>query len=166
MDNNKSLADANKTDNNDSAAMPHTVQPTEQQTSSNTQKQDSQDQKESLNPPKLEKTPQRETKSAAPQSQSHHPDEKVAAHVENQSYTKQIRHGAPTYVRLARKLKSIRASAIKAKLNHYIFEYKRVLSLARKPTKSEYKELAIMVAVGTGIIGGIGFVVQLIIQFI
>ena len=64
------------------------------------------------------------------------------------------------------KLKRAHPGALKAKINHYIFEYKRVLSLARKPTKSEYKELAIMVAVGTTIIGVIGFLIQMAIQFI
>lgn len=55
---------------------------------------------------------------------------------------------------------------IKAKLEHYRFEYSRILHLARKPTRQEFKELAIMVIIGTSIIGLIGFVIQMIIQFI
>ncbi|EFD92807.1 MAG: protein translocase SEC61 complex, gamma subunit [Candidatus Parvarchaeum acidophilus ARMAN-5] len=55
---------------------------------------------------------------------------------------------------------------IKAKLEHYKFEYSRILHLARKPTKQEFKELSIMVIIGTFIIGAIGFIIQMIIQFI
>jgi protein translocase SEC61 complex gamma subunit len=65
-----------------------------------------------------------------------------------------------------RRLKTFNLSSIKTKLGHYWTEYTRVLHLARKPTRSEYRELAIMVAVGTAIIGGIGFLVQLGLQFI
>ncbi len=65
-----------------------------------------------------------------------------------------------------RKLGGIRFAGISAKLNHYWTEYARVLHLARKPTRSEYRELAIMVIIGTAIIGSIGFVVQLAFQFI
>ncbi len=54
---------------------------------------------------------------------------------------------------------------IKAKLEHYRFEYSRILHLARKPTKQEFKELSIMVIVGTFIIGILGFIIQMIIQF-
>lgn len=57
-------------------------------------------------------------------------------------------------------------SHIKERINHYIFEYKRVLMLSRKPTRQEYKELTIMVTIGTLIVGIIGFVIQLLIQFI
>ncbi len=62
--------------------------------------------------------------------------------------------------------KRLHPGNVKVKLNHYWFEYSRVLHLARKPTRSEYKELAIMVAIGTSIIGAIGFVVQMIIQYV
>ncbi len=62
-------------------------------------------------------------------------------------------------------LKKLHPIHIKAKLSHYRFEYGRVLHLTRKPTRDEYKELAIMVVVGTFIIGAIGFVVQMIIQY-
>ena len=55
---------------------------------------------------------------------------------------------------------------IKAKLEHYRFEYSRILHLARKPTKQEFKELSIMVVIGTFIIGLLGFVIQMIIQYI
>ncbi|MCL5009845.1 MAG: protein translocase SEC61 complex subunit gamma [Candidatus Parvarchaeota archaeon] len=64
------------------------------------------------------------------------------------------------------KVKLLHPLNIKRKVSHYIVEYSRVLHLARKPTKTEYKELAIMVIVGTSIIGVIGFIVQMIIQFI
>lgn len=55
---------------------------------------------------------------------------------------------------------------IKTKLEHYRFEYSRILHLARKPTRQEFKELSIMVIVGTFIIGLLGFVIQMIIQVI
>jgi protein transport protein SEC61 subunit gamma-like protein len=55
---------------------------------------------------------------------------------------------------------------IKAKLEHYRFEYSRILHLARKPTKQEFKELSIMVVIGTFIIGVLGFIIQMIIQVI
>ncbi|MCW1295195.1 MAG: protein translocase SEC61 complex subunit gamma [Candidatus Parvarchaeota archaeon] len=55
---------------------------------------------------------------------------------------------------------------IKAKLEHYRFEYSRILHLARKPTKQEFKELSIMVIIGTFIIGVLGFIIQMIIQVI
>lgn len=70
------------------------------------------------------------------------------------------------FAKLITKLRSFRFGGIKSKLGHYWFEYSRVINLARKPTRKEYRELAIMVIVGTLIIGGIGFVVQLAIQFI
>ncbi len=57
-------------------------------------------------------------------------------------------------------------SHIQERITHYISEYRRVMMLTRKPTKQEYKELAVMVTLGTLIIGGIGFIIQLIIQFI
>ncbi len=55
---------------------------------------------------------------------------------------------------------------IKAKLEHYKFEYSRIIHLARKPTKQEFKELSIMVIIGTFIIGILGFIIQMIIQVI
>ncbi len=70
------------------------------------------------------------------------------------------------FAKFITKLKSFRFGGIKSKLDHYWFEYSRVIHLARKPTRKEYRELAIMVIVGTLIIGGIGFIVQMIIQFI
>jgi protein translocase SEC61 complex gamma subunit len=68
--------------------------------------------------------------------------------------------------KIASKAKILHPLHVKQKLSHYRVEYSRVLHLARKPTRSEYKELAIMVAIGTSIIGVIGFIVQMIIQFI
>ncbi len=63
-------------------------------------------------------------------------------------------------------VKKAHPSNIKAKLEHYRFEYSRILHLARKPTKQEFKELSIMVIVGTSIIGVLGFLIQMIIQFL
>lgn len=63
-------------------------------------------------------------------------------------------------------VKAFKLKHIKEKLNHYWFEYSRVVHLTRRPTRSEYRELAIFVLVGTAIIGGIGFVVQIALQFI
>lgn len=63
-------------------------------------------------------------------------------------------------------LKKAHPLNIKAKLEHYRFEYSRILHLARKPTKQEFKELSIMVIIGTFIIGILGFIIQMIIQVI
>ncbi len=63
-------------------------------------------------------------------------------------------------------LKKAHPMNIKAKLGHYRFEYSRILHLARKPTKQEFKELSIMVIIGTFIIGTLGFIIQMIIQYI
>ena len=68
--------------------------------------------------------------------------------------------------RLFSKVGLAKPSSLKAKLDHYWFEYSRVLHLTRKPTRQEYKELAIMVIIGTLLIGGIGFVVQVFFQYI
>ncbi|MGC8516514.1 MAG: protein translocase SEC61 complex subunit gamma [Candidatus Acidifodinimicrobium sp.] len=63
-------------------------------------------------------------------------------------------------------LRFISPKFISSKLKYYYSEYKRILLLSRKPTPKEFKELTIMVAIGTLIVGVIGFFVQLIIQFI
>lgn len=63
-------------------------------------------------------------------------------------------------------LKKAHPMNIKAKLEHYRFEYSRIIHLARKPTKQEFKELSIMVIIGTFIIGVLGFIIQMIIQVI
>jgi len=63
-------------------------------------------------------------------------------------------------------LKFISPKFISSKLKYYYSEYKRILLLSRKPTSKEFKELTIMVTIGTLIVGVIGFFVQLIIQFI
>ena len=68
--------------------------------------------------------------------------------------------------RLFSKLSVLSPGNLKRKVNSWILEANRVLKLSRKPTEQEYKELAIMVAVGTAVIGAIGFVIQLIIQVI
>ena len=71
-----------------------------------------------------------------------------------------------TLSRIIRKIISFRPHHLKEKIAHYWTEYSRVLRLSRKPTRVEYRELAIMVVVGTAIIGAIGFVMQMIMQFI
>lgn len=63
-------------------------------------------------------------------------------------------------------LRFVHPGFISIKLKYYYSEYRRILMLSRKPTPKEYKELTIMVAIGTLIVGVIGFAVQLIIQFI
>ncbi|MCL4398435.1 MAG: protein translocase SEC61 complex subunit gamma [Candidatus Parvarchaeota archaeon] len=63
-------------------------------------------------------------------------------------------------------IKKVHPMNIKAKLEHYRFEYSRILHLARKPTRQEFKELSIMVIIGTFIIGILGFIIQMIIQVI
>ncbi len=94
---------------------------------------------------------------------------------QSQPQPAETRQLPPPFQRKQRKLrlykvknlfKKLHPVTVKSKLHYYWFEYSRVLHLARKPTRSEYKELAIMVTLGTIIIGAIGFVVQLIIQYI
>ncbi len=76
------------------------------------------------------------------------------------------RSSSHNFRKLVNSLKALSLQNIKSKLGHYWFEYSRVIHLTRRPTRSEYRELAIMVLVGTAIIGGIGFIVQLALQFV
>ncbi len=70
------------------------------------------------------------------------------------------------FSQVRRALSVLSPKRINLMLNHYWSEYRRVLLLTRKPTKQEYKELSIMVAIGTLIVGAIGFAIQLLIQFL
>jgi protein translocase SEC61 complex gamma subunit len=85
-----------------------------------------------------------------------------------QPHLEQVKHrgNSHTLSKIVRKITSFRPHHVKEKIAHYWTEYSRVLRLSRKPTRTEYRELAIMVIVGTAIIGAIGFVVQIIMQFI
>ena len=51
---------------------------------------------------------------------------------------------------------------VKAKIDKFIKDSKRVLKVARKPDKEEYFELAKISALGVAVIGVIGFVIVLI----
>lgn len=44
--------------------------------------------------------------------------------------------------------------------------YKRVLSITHKPTQVEFKQMAISVLIGLAIIGGIGFVISMIVTYL
>ncbi len=45
-------------------------------------------------------------------------------------------------------------------------EYKRIISISRKPTKEEFKTILKICGLGIAIIGTIGFGVQIVYQFI
>ncbi len=99
------------------------------------------------------------------------PDRKIEEHQhqpekKHEEHAPASKHRSLHLHKIISKITFLHPLNIKNKLNHYRIEYGRVLHLTRKPTRTEYKELAIMVAVGTLIIGVIGFIVQMIIQFI
>jgi len=48
------------------------------------------------------------------------------------------------------------------KLKTFIIESKRVLLVTKKPSKEEFKAVVKVTGIGTLIIGGIGFIVQVI----
>jgi protein transport protein SEC61 subunit gamma and related proteins len=48
------------------------------------------------------------------------------------------------------------------KLTKFISDSKRIFVVSRKPSKDEYKKMAIIIALGIVIIGLLGFFIQLI----
>ncbi|MGM5487915.1 MAG: protein translocase SEC61 complex subunit gamma [Nanobdellota archaeon] len=50
---------------------------------------------------------------------------------------------------------------IKAKLNHWLKEYWRVLRLTKKPSMVEFKSIVKISALGMAIIGFIGFMITM-----
>jgi len=53
-----------------------------------------------------------------------------------------------------------------AKLKRGLKEYKRVLSIARKPTMDEFTAIMKICSLGVLIVGVVGFAIQFIYQFI
>ncbi len=150
MDTNKSLADANKnsTEDKDNPQVNANEQP--QQPAQDQQKQ----------------TPESTTKETTVQ-QHQPPTMQAEVKDEHKQKTEPNNNGhGIKFNNPFSRLKLLKIANLRSKLGYIFFEYKRVLSLARKPTRREYRELAIMVIVGTFIIGGIGFLVQMLIQFI
>ncbi len=45
-------------------------------------------------------------------------------------------------------------------------EFKRIISISKKPNKDEFMNIMKICALGTALIGGTGFVIQLIYQII
>ena len=55
---------------------------------------------------------------------------------------------------------------IKDKIKNQLYEYKRILSISRKPTREEYITMIKVSALGIGLIGILGFIIQLIGQIL
>ncbi len=51
---------------------------------------------------------------------------------------------------------------IKEVVTRFIADSKRIFVVSRKPTKDEYKRMALIIAIGIIIIGVLGFIIQLI----
>jgi protein transport protein SEC61 subunit gamma-like protein len=52
--------------------------------------------------------------------------------------------------------------SVKEKISKKLFEYKRIIKISRKPTKEEYLTIIKVSAIGIGIIGFLGFIIQII----
>ena len=160
MDERKSLADANDSVESSKLEDNKTDGPEESKAEERLEKKEEKLEEREEKLQKEEKQIKKEEKTIQKEEQTLKNEEKTRR--ENQTLHKN-KH---KLIDLKNKIKGFSLTAIKNKLGHYKYEYSRVLHLARKPTKSEYRELAIMVLVGTGIIGGIGFLIQLLLQFI
>ncbi|MDP8012780.1 MAG: protein translocase SEC61 complex subunit gamma [Nanoarchaeota archaeon] len=160
-----SLADANSTVNSDSAASEKASETKEEvgEVQSATQKQ--------------EKAPVTAQQVTAPKKEEKKTEITAKPEVNQQTVRTeqqankavQTRKGinfSKKFSQVRRALSVLSPKRIHLMLNHYWSEYRRVLLLTRKPTKQEYKELSIMVAIGTLIVGAIGFAIQLLIQFL
>ncbi len=51
---------------------------------------------------------------------------------------------------------------IKESISKFLADSKRIFIVSRKPSKEEYKKMAIIIALGIVLIGVIGFLIQLI----
>lgn len=155
MDENKSLADANLGNSDKQQEVTKSdIKPTE-------------------NIEHAEKTIEQQnsnaTKNVAQNEQKKNPAEAVVQNNSNSSHKEEkinIKKRRFHLYHIKNAIKKAHPLNIKAKLEHYRFEYSRILHLARKPTKQEFKELSIMVIIGTFIIGVLGFIIQMIIQVI
>ncbi len=47
-----------------------------------------------------------------------------------------------------------------------LYEYKRIISISRKPTREEYITIIKVSSIGIGLIGLLGFVIQLVGQIL
>ncbi|EEZ92937.1 MAG: protein translocase SEC61 complex, gamma subunit [Candidatus Parvarchaeum acidiphilum ARMAN-4] len=150
MDENKSLADANSGNLNENDKASNTVNPVVNPITEEKPKEQA-----------LESKDTQTSQKAAVQSTV------TSSSNENHKYEKpKVKKKRFHLYHVKNLLKKAHPLNIKAKLEHYRFEYSRILHLARKPTKQEFKELSIMVIIGTFIIGILGFIIQMIIQVI
>lgn len=53
---------------------------------------------------------------------------------------------------------------IKKRIVKELYEYKRILKISKKPTKEEFLTIVKVSSIGIGIIGLLGFVIQIIGQ--
>ncbi|MDD4251467.1 MAG: protein translocase SEC61 complex subunit gamma [Candidatus ainarchaeum sp.] len=51
---------------------------------------------------------------------------------------------------------------VKVMLSNFISDSKRIFIVSRKPSKDEYKKMAIIIGIGIIIIGVLGFIINLI----
>ena len=56
--------------------------------------------------------------------------------------------------------------SLKERVKKELFEYKRIISISKKPTREEYLQIVKVSAIGIGIIGLLGFIMQIIGQII
>ncbi len=158
----KSLADANIADSEKS---------TDEETKKAESAEPSQQQKEAAVEPTKEPSKSSEQK-AAPREQENSAASQTANKEQHQPppNVRRVERRNFDISRFGRRIKSalkyLSPKFISSKLKYYYSEYKRILLLSRKPTSKEFKELTIMVSIGTLIVGVIGFLIQLMIQFI
>ncbi|MBN1923325.1 MAG: protein translocase SEC61 complex subunit gamma [Nanoarchaeota archaeon] len=55
---------------------------------------------------------------------------------------------------------------IKETVEKQIFEYKRIIAISRKPTREEYLTIVKVSALGIGLMGLLGFVIQILGQIL
>ena len=53
---------------------------------------------------------------------------------------------------------------VKEKISKQLFEYKRILKISKKPTREEYITIIKVSALGIGMMGFLGFLIQIIGQ--
>ncbi len=160
-----SLADANSTGNSDSIAAEKVAETKEKidEVQSTAQKQEKApaDVQQAI-PQKKEE----EKREIAAKPETNQQSVRTEQHVNKTAQVKKGINFSKKFSQTRRVLSILSPKKIHLMLNHYWSEYRRVLLLTRKPTKQEYKELSIMVIIGTLIVGVIGFAIQLLIQFL
>jgi protein transport protein SEC61 subunit gamma and related proteins len=55
---------------------------------------------------------------------------------------------------------------IKGIISKFFADSKRIFTVSRKPSKDEYKRMALIIALGIVIIGVMGFIIQLIFNLL